>query len=380
MITGTDLVEWQLRVASGEPLPQRQEELAISGHAIEARIYAEDPARDFLPATGVLRHLRAPPQGAGVRVDTGVRAGDAVSIHYDPMIAKLVVWGEDRGAALRRLREALAGYEIAGLATNLGFLACLAAHPDYAAGRIDTGFIARHRSQLLPEAEPISGWILAAATAALLLDQAAAARGQAERSGDKYSPWHRRDGWRLNGDTYQDLAFLEGERRYAVRVHYRRDGFRLDLPELDRSGASIAIQAAWSADGALSLALDGVQRALRVMRQGDEITVLDEGRARRLVLVDRLAPPLEEEIVGGHLAAPMAGRIVQVLTMPGAAVRRGQALVVLEAMKMEHTIAAPADGIVEHIAYTVGDLVEEGAELLVLGVGTDGADPGGKGG
>src|SRR5262249_24998246 len=160
-------------------------------------------------------------------------------------------------------------------------------------------------------------------------------------SGVPHSPWHRRDGWRLNGDTYQDLAFLDGERRHAVRVHYRRDGFRLDLPELGRSGASIAIRAAWTADRALRLTLDGAQRVLRVMRRGDELTVLDEGRARRLVLVDRLAPPPEEELVGGHLAAPMAGRIVQVLTTPGEAVRRGQALVVLEAMKMEHTIAAP---------------------------------------
>lgn len=361
MITGLDLVEWQLRIASGEPLPKRQDELGISGHAIEARIYAEDPARDFLPATGVVRHLRSPAEDRQVRVDTGVREGDAVTIHYDPMIAKLIVWGEDREAALRRLRTALAEYEISGLATNLGFLARLAAQVDYAAGAVDTGFIARHRSDLVPEAELAPSWVLAAASLTILRDQTMAALALAAQSHDPHSPWNRRDGWRLNGDTYQDLAFFDGEERRAVRVHYGREGHQLDLP-----GGAVAAQADVAPDGTLRLTLDGVVRRARVLRWNDDFTVLHESGAHRLTYIDPLAPQLEEELAGGQLAAPMPGRIIQVLAEPGIEVRRGQALVVIEAMKMEHTIMAPADGIVASVGYGVGDLVEEGAELLVL--------------
>jgi 3-methylcrotonyl-CoA carboxylase alpha subunit len=368
MITGLDLVEWQLRVASGEPLPKRQDELAISGHAIETRIYAEDPSRDFLPATGVLRHLRAPVETSVVRVDTGVREGDSVSIHYDPMIAKLAVWGEDRPAALRRLRAALAAYEISGLATNLGFLSRLATHPDYAAAQVDTGFIARHRDALIPEPGPAPPWAIAATVLTLLLDQDDAAREAAARSQDRYSPWNRRDGWRLNGDTYRDLEFADGERRCSIRAHYRRDGYRLDLP-----GGAVEAHAARAVDGTLQLTLDGIVRQARILRRGNEFTVLDDGLAHRLLYLDRLAPPLGEELAGGQLVAPMAGRIIQVMASAGSTVRRGQALIVLEAMKMEHTITAPAAGIVESVAYRVGDLVEEGAELLVLAPAEEGA-------
>jgi 3-methylcrotonyl-CoA carboxylase alpha subunit len=373
MITGVDLVEWQLRIAAGERLPKRQDELAIDGHAIETRLYAEDPARDFLPATGLLRHLRAPAESRHVRVDTGVREGDAVSIHYDPMIAKLIVWGEDRAAALRWLRLALAGYEIAGPATNLAFLARLAAHPDYAAGALDTGFIARHRAALVSEDAAAPASALAAACLTLLLDQAQARREAASRTNDPYSPWHRSDGWRLNGDTYQDLVLIEvgggGERRCPVRAHYRRDGYRLDLPS-----GTVGVVGAWSDDGVLRLVVDGVASRLRILRRAGDITVLGDGQTWRFQHLDASSPAAAEDASGGHLSAPMAGRIIQVLTSPGAKVRRGEALVVLEAMKMEHTIAAPGDGIVERVAYKVGDLVEEGAELLSLApAGTDAA-------
>ncbi|HZS85598.1 MAG TPA: acetyl-CoA carboxylase biotin carboxylase subunit [Stellaceae bacterium] len=361
MVTGIDLVEWQLRIAAGEPLPLRQDEVAISGHAIEARIYAEDPARDFLPATGRLQHLRAPAESAEIRVETGVRAGDAIGIHYDPMIAKLVAHGVDRAAALRRLQAALAAYEVMGLATNLDFLARLAAHPDFAAGAVDTGFIARHRAILCGPPPPASEDVLAAAALALLLDEAAAARAEAARSADPYSPWHRRDGWRLNGDTYQDLAFAEGEARRAVRVHYGREAYRLEI-----GGRSIAARAERSPDGSLRLDLDGVRSNLRVLRQGGAFCVLKAGRTYTLRHIDPLAPRDVAEAASGQLAAPMSGRIIQVFAAAGNAVRRGQPLLVIEAMKMEHTISAPADGIVERIGYAVGDLVEEGAELLAL--------------
>ncbi len=371
MITGLDLVEWQLRVASGEALPKQQSDLAISGHAIEARVYAEDPSRDFLPAIGVLRHLRAPVESAAVRVDTGVRQGDAVSIHYDPMIAKLAVWGEDRAAALRRLRTALAEYEIAGLSTNLDFLARLAAEPDYAAADIDTGFIARHRGTLLPDPSAAPDWVVAAAALSLVLDQDTATAAAAARGRDPWSPWNRCDGWRLNGETYQDLMFLDGEVRRPVRVHYRHEGYRLDLP----SGV-VAAEIARELGDELRLSLDGVARRVRVLWRGTEITVLHDGLSQRLTYLDSRAPVVEDELSAGQLVAPMPGRVVQVLAVPGMIVQRGQALVVLEAMKMEHTITAPSDGVVESVAYHVGDLVEEGAELLVLSPPSDGVAAG----
>jgi 3-methylcrotonyl-CoA carboxylase alpha subunit len=360
MISGTDLVEWQLRVAAGETLPKRQDELRIFGHAFEARLYAEDPARDFLPATGVLRHLRVPDGDPNVRVDTGVREGDAISIHYDPMIAKLVVWGADRDAALRRLRAALARYEIVGVTTNRDFLARLAAAPDFAAGAVDTGFIARHREALIPPPSAAPPRIVAAAALTLLLDQADAARDAAARSRDPYSPWHTRAGWRLNGDTYQDLVFLDGENAVSVRAHYRGDGFSLDLAE-----GSVLAAAARDA-GTLALGLDGVVSRLPIVRLGAELTIFADGAAHRLIHRDPLAPQAEEELAGGKLTAPMPGKIIQVLTAAQAQVRRGEVLIVLEAMKMEHSVTAPSDGIVARVNYAVGDLVEEGAELLAF--------------
>ncbi|MBV9521269.1 MAG: acetyl-CoA carboxylase biotin carboxylase subunit [Alphaproteobacteria bacterium] len=369
MITGLDLVEWQLRIASGESLPHRQDEVAIFGHAVEARLYAEDPARDFLPAAGRLTHLRAPAESRHLRVETGVRAGDAIGIDYDPMIAKLVAWGEDRAAALRHLRAGLGDYEILGIATNLAFLARLAAHPEFAAGAVDTGFIARHRAALVPAAEPVRDEILAAAVLALLLDQEAEARAAAARSDDPFSPWHSRAGWRLNGETYQDLVFSDGEVPRTTRVHYQAEFYRLDL-----GGRAVSARAERGAGARLRLSLDGVVCDLRVLRRQSEFTVLSGGAAHRLVFHDPLEPQAVADVAGGRLSAPMSGRIIEVLTAPGMKVRRGEALLVIEAMKMEHTIAAPADGLVERILYAAGDLVEEGAELLALAPPEEGAE------
>ncbi|HSO43704.1 MAG TPA: biotin carboxylase N-terminal domain-containing protein, partial [Rhodospirillales bacterium] len=230
MITGLDLVEWQLRVAAGERLPLSQDDIVLRGHAFEARIYAENPARDFLPATGTLSHLRFPEDTVHVRVDTGVRAGDAIGIHYDPLIAKLVVWDEDRAAALRRLRRALASVQIVGPVTNVTFLSSVAGHPAFTAGDIDTGFIPRHRHDLVPASGPVPRRLLALACLDVLLRREEEAREAAWRSADPYSPWHRTDGWRLNEDNHHVLAFRDGEASIETIVHYRRDGLLLDLP------------------------------------------------------------------------------------------------------------------------------------------------------
>ncbi len=356
-ITGLDLVEWQLRIAVGEALPLRQEEVAARGHAVEARLYAEDPARDFLPVTGSLRRLRAPAPAPELRIDTGVREGDAVSVHYDPMIAKVIAWGEDRNAALRRLAAGLARYRIAGLTTNRDFLLRLLRHPAFAACAYDTGFIEHYRAELLPPPSPAPPHALAAASLALLLDESAAGSG----SGDPHSPWHRRDFWRLNGDTYRDLRWAEGETQRLVRAYYRGERYRLEIDGAASDGGAMRLP-----DGDLAVDLDGVRVALAVSRLGDEVTVVGDDASWRLLYIDPLAHRTEEEAAGGRLSAPMPGKVAQVLVTSGARVKRGQALMVLEAMKMEHTIAAPADGTVERVDYAPGDLVEEGAELIAF--------------
>ena len=361
-ITGQDLVEWQLRVAAGGTLPLTQEQLSITGHAIEVRVYAEDPARDFLPSIGRLTHLQAPEESVNVRVDAGVRAGDAISVHYDPMIAKLIVWDRDRKAAVQRLRRALAEYEIVGLTTNTGFLAAIAAHPAFAAAELDTGFIARHSGDLFPPPRPASVEVLAAAALQVLQDRRQAVDAAAAASNDPWSPWNLATSWRLNGDGYQDLVFRDGEAMVTLRAHPLRDGsVRLDLP-----GRSVALGGSVTAAGALVFTLDGIKISARIVRLGDDLTVIRDGVNHRLNLIDPLAPERTEAAGGGRLTAPMPGRITQVLTKPGAEVRRGTALLVLEAMKMEHTITAPADGTIEAVRYAVGDLVEEGAELIAF--------------
>ncbi len=361
MVTGHDLVEWQLRVAAGEPLPCGQDELTLTGHAIEARLYAEDPARGFLPASGRLTHLRFPETGPDVRVDSGVKPGDAVTVHYDPLLAKLVVWGEDRPAALRRLRAALAGTQALGVTTNLAFLAAVAAHPAYVGGELDTGFIDRRGGELIPPAGPVSDEVLALASLAVLRLRDAEAQAQARRSGDPHSPWHQTTGWRLNVETHSRLVFREDEREVAVTVHYGLSGYRLELP-----GGEIAARGWLKANGDLRAELGGRQVNATVVRQGHEIAVLIGAEQHRLLLHDPLALVGAAEAGGGRLTAPMPGRVTEVHVKPGVRVARGDPLLVLEAMKMEHTIAAPGDGRVTEVHYDAGALVEEGVELLAL--------------
>ncbi len=346
-ITGQDLVEWQLRVAAGQPLPCTQQQLRIQGHAIEVRVYAEDPARDFAPSIGTLHHLREP---AGVRIDTGVRQGDAIPIHYDPMIAKLIVHGADRAEALRRLNRALAQYEIAGVATNLGLLRAIAAHPAFAAAALDTGFIANHPEVLAPPpAAPRC--VLAAAIHRLLRDEAPPAA-----PGDPHSPWALANAWRLNGEGYQDFTLAEGETRLGVRAHLLPGGFRLGSEMVE----------ATEADGVTTLRLGNASHRLRVLRRGPALTVFLDGVGYALTHIDPLAPRDAVPAGGGRILAPMPGRVLDVLVREGEAVSRGQVLLMLEAMKVQMRITAPADGTVASLRCAAGDLVEDGAELVTL--------------
>jgi 3-methylcrotonyl-CoA carboxylase alpha subunit len=361
MITGQDLVEWQLRVASGEKLPALQDQLKINGHAFEARLYAEDPSRDFLPATGRLQHLRFPDEDAHVRVDTGVRRGDAISIHYDPMIAKLVVWDRDRKAALQRLADALAGCEIVGLTTNVSFLRRVARHRAFAAGDIDTGFIARHRADLVPESAPLPDRMLGLAALGWLLGRQQETKEAAGASQDPYSPWHLSTGWRLNDDAYHVLRLRDGKTDVALTVHFRGDGFVLDLP-----GGPAPARGTLAPDGRLTADIGGDVSRATVVRQGDDIVVFADGESRRLTLFNPMQTAEAAQGGGGRLTAPMPGKVIAVKSEAGAKVKRGTPLLVLEAMKMEHTITAPADGVVEAIRYQAGDQVDEGAELVAF--------------
>ena len=349
-ITGQDLVEWQFRVAAGEALPLAQEDIGINGHAIEARIYAEDPARDFLPSIGTLRHLRQPQERPGVRIDTGVRQGDAITPNYDPMIAKLIVHGATRDEAVKRLSTALAEYEVVGVQTNLGLLRNIAGHQAFQAAELDTGFILRYEQVLsAPDPSAEEQRIAQAAACMTLL-----ASVQISATDD---PWSVADAWRMNGDGYQDFVLDAGERQIPVRAHLLADGTaRLDLP-----GGSV--HAALAGD---LLRLDGVQRRVPVVHDGDLLTVLIAGRGHVLRHVDPLAPPASDTAGSDKLTAPIPAQVTRVLVSAGDTVKKGAPLLVLEAMKTEITLAAPRDGVVESVRAAVGEMVQEGTQLVSL--------------
>ena len=360
MITGLDLVEWQLRVAAGEALPLRQNDISLKGHAIEARIYAEDPDRDFLPATGRLVHLAFPEEGAHVRVDAGVEAGDEITPWYDPMIAKLIVHGSDRSDALARLRAALAQVEIAGVVTNVEFLRRLAASHAFTAAELDTGLIERSRAELFFRNEELPRELLAAAAFAELCAEEQAARERARRSRDPYSPWDGVDGWRLNEDSHHDFVFIGGEREHAVRVRFLAEGLKVAI-----DGREYALEGQATGGAKLRLRLDGHGFRATAVREGAGWHVFCEGGARKLALKLH-AHEDDSEAVAGLLTAPMPGRIIKVMAQAGRKVAKGEALLILEAMKMEHTITAPADGVVKELHYAAGEQVLEGAELIRL--------------
>ena len=364
MVTGLDLVEWQLRVAAGEALPLTQEQLSIKGHAIEARIYAEDPARGFLPASGMITHLRLPAPSAHVRVDTGVRTGDSIGMYYDPMIAKLIVWDADRPSALRRLQTALADYQLAGPANNLAFLARVASHPVFAnADRdpqsLDTHFIERHQAQLIPEPQPIGDTVLAIAALEELMGEQETAARAASRSLEPWSPWNVSDGWRLNQDNYHTLRLVDQGREIAVTAHYRAEGVLLDLP-----GSQMPARAERAQDGSILADLAGQRVRATVVRRGAELTVFLGGTSYRLQRheLDTIA----DEEVGGRLTAPMSGNVIEVMVKTGQHVQKGQVMMIVEAMKMEHAIHAPANGRVCEVRFGRGEQVQEGDELIAF--------------
>jgi len=371
MITGEDLVAWQFRVAMGEALPRTQDEIACAGHAIEVRLYAEDPTRDFLPAAGRLACFRLPPEDAQLRVETGLREGDDIPVHYDPLIAKLIVRGETRDAALARLRAALKASRIAGTPTNLAFLLRLAEHPAFAAAALETGFIAAHREALIPAPEASPARIHALGALYVLLRRRAQAKASAARSSDPWSPWHRTDGWRLNDRGFDVLRFVDASREVSVHVTYRADGF-----ELDAGNGPLPASGVLKADGELTAELDGVRLTATVIEEDDALTILTAGEHHVLHRHDPRREAQAREEQSDRIVAPMPGKVIAVAVEPGERVGEGAPLIVLEAMKMEHLISAPGPATVAEVHVNVGDQIEDGAVLITFGEpGDDEEDP-----
>ena len=360
-ITGEDLVEWQLRVASGEPLPKRQDELKIIGHAIEARICAENPDNNFLPATGRLAVYRKPDctsfERSPVRIDDGVREGDAISPFYDSMIAKLIVHGDDRAQALARLDDALAQTHIVGLATNVQFLRHVVASDAFTQARLDTALIQREEARLFGQEKV--GLPLAAAAAV-------ASQLQREQAGQGADPFGRRDGWRSLTPCRRRFEFDFGGQHAKAWLSYERDGgYGLEVGE-GESAVRGPLAFAPAAGGAIDLQYAGQRTRAVVYAQGESDHVFTPQGATRIESLDLLAHAGEAVGEGGRLTAPMPGKVVSFAVKTGDKVAKGQPLAVMEAMKMEHTIAAPADGVVAELLYAPGDQVAEGAELLRL--------------
>jgi 3-methylcrotonyl-CoA carboxylase alpha subunit len=365
MVTGLDLVEWQLRVAAGETLPARQDDIRLSGHAIEARIYAEDPARDFAPSVGRIAAFHTPPASDRVRIDTGVRAGDAVSVHYDPMIAKLICHAPSRTEAVAVLRQALSGCEVAGIATNLDLLGRLAALPDFAAGALDTGYIERHAASLLAPPPPPPLSVLAAAALGLVLEETAQAEADAAASADPWSPWAARDLWWLNATPIRVVGFRAGEAEHPVQLAREGEAWRITVGD-----HTALARASREATGWLVMDLDGLTMRAGFARAGGQITLRLNGATWSLLLPDPIAGAAAEDDAGGRLVAPIPGQVSKVSAAPGQAVRRGEVLVILEAMKTVFRLAAPADGIIAAVSCRPGDTVQEGQVLVTFAEGT----------
>ena len=366
-ITGLDLVEWQLRVAAGQPLPLQQSELKIHGHAIEARICAENPDAGFLPATGTLDVLRWPEhvafrrnadaepfhQSAPVRVDAGVREGDAISPFYDSMIAKLIVWGDNRAQALQRLDAALEQTRIVGLHTNVAFLRRVVNCRSFATADLDTALIERERAVLLDQ-PPLPLEVVAAGVAAHALDD--------ERALSGTDPWSRRDGWRLHGGARRHFDIEHAGQRHEVTLARLHDGaMRLEIGEYAWAFSARAL-----GDALHDIMLGTRRLRLAVHAHGERVAVFAPEGSAVVHEIDAIAHAGEAGGEAGRLTAPMPGKVVAFLAKAGDSVAKGQPVAVMEAMKMEHTLTAPRDGVVAELLYAVGDQVAEGGELLRL--------------
>ena len=374
MITGYDLVEWQLRIANNEAIPVQQEDLSINGHAIEVRIYAENPDNDFLPSIGLLSHLDFPSHlsfvNAPVRVDSGISQGDRISPFYDPMIAKLIVWGVDREQAIARMRQALLETHIIGLHTNVSFLYRLMNNSSFVSADLDTGLIEKNQASLFPPAQKLSIKALGYAAASYLAKHGLKNSRAAQNTATSYvDPWDSSDYWRSRQSAGTSITVADDSAQYLVTIKQRStDDWILDVDGTEHELTWEVTSTANNQDNyEINLGLNGTLSKGKVVLNGEELYLYTQDGQTRLSIPDSLAHAGEgDDVGGGGLTAPMPGKVINIQVNVGDKVEQGQVLVVMEAMKMEHSITASTGGVVEEIFFAVGEQVTEGAELIQL--------------
>jgi 3-methylcrotonyl-CoA carboxylase alpha subunit len=355
LITGIDLVEWQLRVAFGEKLPLTQDQITLSGHAIEARVYAENPHKNFMPSVGRIRTWRTPEQSNGLRIDAGYREGDAVSPHYDAMLAKVIAWAPTRDAAIERLNRGLEDTDVRGIVTNIPFLSALVTHPQVRANAVDTGFIERELKNLTPPPAAPGDLELCAAVAAILDDEQKAARAEA------HSPW-RTSGWMPVGRRQRLFTFRRAhEAEQEISLQYGNGPATLSIDEREFGFASAPRD-----DGGFDLTLDGMKSHVVAVIEGHELYLRTRNGRFELHWVDPFGGDDEEQVGEDKIVAPLPGTVVALLAEVGATLEKGAAILTLEVMKMEQTLRAPFAGVLKVIKCKVGDIVQEGVELAEI--------------
>ncbi|HEX9588174.1 MAG TPA: acetyl/propionyl/methylcrotonyl-CoA carboxylase subunit alpha [Bradyrhizobium sp.] len=352
LITGIDLVEWQLRVAFGEKLPLMQDEIKLNGHAIEARVYAENPHKNFMPSVGKIRTWRMPEPSNGLRIDAGYREGDAVSPHYDAMLAKVIAWAPNRDAAIERLNRGLEESDVRGIVSNIPFLAALVTHPAVRANAIDTGFIERELKNLTPPSAAPGDLELCAAVAAILGEEAKAARAEA------HSPW-RTAGWMPVGRRRRVFTFRHApEAAQEICLHYGSGPAALSIGEREFTFASSPRE-----DGGFDLTLNGMKSHVVAVIEGHELYLRTRNGRFDLHWVDPFGGDDEEQVGEDKIVAPLPGTVVALLAEVGARLEKGAPILTLEVMKMEQTLRAPFAGVLRALKCKVGDIVQEGVEL-----------------
>jgi 3-methylcrotonyl-CoA carboxylase alpha subunit len=356
LITGIDLVEWQLRVASGDRLPLTQDQIALNGHAIEARVYAENPLKNFMPSVGKIRTWHMPDASSGLRIDAGYRNGDAVSPHYDAMLAKVITWAPARSAAIDRLNRALEDFDVRGVVTNIPFLSALVTHSDVRANKIDTGFIERELKHLAPNPPAPHDLELGAAVAAILHEEAKATQADAN------SAWYAAAGWMPVGQRRREFAFRHGQgAEQKVNLVYGKGPAKLVVG--DREMAFTAIP---NADGGIDLTLHGIKSQVMAIMEGHELYLRTRNGRFELHWIDPFGGEDEERVGEDKIVAPLPGTVVALLAREGDHLEKGAPILTLEVMKMEQTLRAPLAGVLKVLKCKVGDIVGEGVELAEI--------------
>lgn len=367
MITGLDLVEWQLRVAYGEALPiVDQRQLSMSGHAFEARIYAEDPQKDFMPSIGLLKYFSMP-SGSFIREDSGVTEGDTISVYYDPMIAKLIVWGEDRETALSRFVDALSQVQVIGVQTNISLLSAVALHPAFSASQLTTHFIEQHHQDLFTPQPPASINLIALMTLATLWYKKTQAKSWQENTNDEYSPWFAGDSWRANISLAESIRLHEGESHYIAVVEVQSEDptvLTIDNTPFTVKHFSVSSIKDYYACEFSAVVNDEFEKATIVFYP-PLLHVFSQGR-HHVFSMAHSAEKKEDQDATQRIVAPMPGTLTEIFVSPGQEVKKGDRLLVVEAMKMQHTLYAPVDCKIKDVFFKSGDLVMEGAQLIQM--------------